>query len=231
MDSQACPRVLALAERGWGIEHPDFDDFLGRVKVHIHRLAERGVLTGPAFGYPIVPTIPARVRNALPSLIYSASQNQNDEDWRWALTGIDRGQGYDALYPLHAFDGDLETYHLTWGPRKDVDTFTIVLEKPDAFDHVKAITGLPNGDHILRQGVLEVSTGYGRWHAVAQFKQGVAEAKLDGTPVAAVRLRSTMNQPPNALLAVREIIFEKAGKSTLKEISPVERLRLPAATP
>ncbi len=231
LDSQAFPRVLALAERGWGIDQYDFADFVARVKVHVGRLAEMGVLTGPAFGYPILPTLPARVRNGLPSMIYSSCQNQNDEDWRWTLTGIDKGQGYDSLYPLHAFDGDLETYYLTWGPRKDVDTFTIVLEKPDAFDQVKAITGLANGDHSLRQGVLEVSSGYGRWKEVACFKKGVAEAKLDGSLVVAVRLRSTINQSPFDLLAVREFILEKDGKSTLKELSPVERLRLPPALP
>ena len=229
IDSQAFPRVLALAERGWGIDQYDFEDFVERVKVHVVRLAGMGVLTGPAFGYPIVPSIPARVRDGLPSLIYT--QNRNDEDWRWTLTGIDRGQGYDSLHPLHAFDGDLETYYLTWGPRKDFDTFTILIEKPDAFGSVRAVTGMANADHILRQGVLEVSSGYGRWKEVARFKKGVAEAKLDGTPVAAVRIRSTINQPPFALLAVREIILEKNGKSTLKEISPVERLRLPVVTP
>ncbi len=231
IESQAFPRVLALAERGWGIDAYDFEDFLERVKVHVNRLAEMGVVTGPGFPYPIQPAIPARVRNALPSLIYSASQNQNDEDWRWALTGIDRGQGYDALHPLHAFDGDLETYYLAWGPRKDVDTFTLVLEKPDAFDRVRVITGLPNGDHILRRGVLETSNGYGRWKEVARFKRGVATATLGNTPVVAFRIRSTINQPPLALLALREIILEKDGKSTLKAISPVERLRLPAAIP
>ena len=160
-------------------------------------------------------------------MIYSSCQNQNDEDWRWTLTGIDKGQGYTADYPLFAFDGDLETYYLCWGPRKDVDMFTIVLEKPDRFDHVKAITGLANGDHILRQGVLEVSCAYGRWKEVARFDQGVAEATLDGTPVVAVRFRSTINQSPLDLLAVREIILEKNGKTTLKEISPIERLKLP----
>jgi hypothetical protein len=189
------------------------------------------VLTGPAFGYAILPTVPARVRNGLPSLIYTSCQNQNDEDWRWTLTGIDKGQGYDALYPLHAFDGDLETYYLSWGPRKEVDTFTIVLEKPDGFDYIKAITGLPNGDYILREGELEVSSGYGRWKVVARFGKGVAEAKLDKTPVVAVRIRSLVDQSPCDLLAVREIILEKDGVSTLKQLTPVERLRLPAATP
>ena len=227
MDYQAFPRVLALAERGWGIDQYDFEGFVERVKVHVNRLAEMGVLTGPAFAYAMVPTIPARIRNALPSMIYSAAQNQNDEDWRWALTGIDPGQGSNALNPVQAFDGDLETYYLSWGPRKDVDTFTIMLKTPDTYDHVKAITGLANGDHILRQGVLEVSSGYGRWREVARFKKGVAEARLAGPPTVAVRIRSTINQSPNDLLAVREIILEKDGKSTLKEISPVERLRLP----
>ncbi len=229
LDSQAFPRVLALAERGWGIDRSDFDDFLERVKTHVGRLAEMGILTGPAFSYPIRPAIPARVRDALPSLIYSPSQNQNDEDWRWALTGIDRGQGYDAIHPLHAFDGDLETYHLTWGPRKEVDSFTVVLEKPDTYDRVKVVTGLANGDHILRQGVLELSWGYGRWKEVARFERGVAEARLDGSPVVAIRLRSSINQSPFDLLAVREFILEKGGKSTLREITPVERLGLPAA--
>lgn len=229
LDSQAFPRLLAVAERGWGIEQYDFDDFVERVKVHVNRLAAMGVVTGPAFGYSIVPTIPARVRDGLPSMIYT--RNRNDEDWRWTLTGIAPGQGYDSLHPLHAFDGDLETYYLTWGPRKDFDTFTIVIEKPDAFSGVKAITGLPNGDHILRQGVLEVSCGYGRWKEVARFEKGTAEARLDGTPVVAIRLRSTLNQSPLDMLAVREIILEKDGKSTLKTLSAVERLRLPTATP
>ena len=76
-----------------------------------------------------------------------------------------------------------------------------------------------------------MSSGYGRWKEVARFKKGVASAKLDGTPLVAVRLRSTINQPPQALLAVREIILEKDGQSTLKQLSPVERLKLPAMLP
>jgi hypothetical protein len=93
------------------------------------------------------------------------------------------------------------------------------------------LTRLAKGDHILRQGILEVSSGYGRWQEVARFEKGVAEAKLDGTPVVAVRIRSTINQPPFDLLAVREVILEKDGQSTLKKVSPVERLRLPAGAP
>lgn len=227
VDSQTFPRILAIAERGWGIEHPDFDGFLGRVKTHVDRLAGMGILTGPAFGYTVAPAIPGRVRDGLGPLVYPPSRNQNDEDWRWTLTGIDRGQGYTAIHPLRAFDGDLETYHLAWGPRKDVDTFTVVVQKPDAFDRVRAITGMPNGDHRLHAGVLEVSSGYGRWKAVARFEKGVAEARLDGTPVVAVRIRSTIDQPPLALLAVREIILEKKGQSTLKALTPLERLHLP----
>ena len=230
IESQVFPRVLAIAERAWGIDHYDYNEFLERVKVQVNRLAVKGILSGPACGYTATPAIPARVRNALPSLIYSPSQNQNDEDWRWALTGIDKGQGRDALIPMQAFDGDLETYYLSWGPRKDVDTFTIVLEKSEVFDHIQAITGLANGDHILRQGVLEVSPGYGRWKTVARFSKGVASATLDKTPVVAFRLRSTMDQSPFDLLAVLEFILEKDGKTTLKQISPVERLHLPVET-
>jgi hypothetical protein len=175
--------------------------------------------------------LPVRVRNGLLPMIYSSCQNQNDENWRWTLTGIDRGQGYDALYPLHAIDGDLETYYVAWGPRRDVDMFTIVLDKPEAFDRVTAITGLPNGDLSLGQGALEVSIGYGRWREVARFVRGTAAATLDATPVAAVRLRSTIHQPPLALLAVREIVFGKNGRSTLKHLTPIERLRLPPILP
>jgi hypothetical protein len=65
---------------------------------------------------------------------------------------------------------------------------------------------------------------------VAHFHNGVAEAKLDGASVVAVRIRSVIDQSPFDLLAVREVILEKDGISTLKRISPVERLRLPAAT-
>lgn len=231
LDSQAFPRVLALAERAWGIEQPDFPAFVERVKLHVNRLAGMGIVTGPAFGHPITPALPARARDGLPPLIYPSSLNKNDEDWRWTLTGIDKGQGYDCLHPLHAFDGDLETYHLAWGPRKDVDTFTIVLDTPAAHDRLTAVTGLPNGDHRLRDGVLEVSSGYGRWKEVARFTHGVAEANLDGTPIAAIRLRSTINQPPSALLAVREFILEKDGQSTLRPLTPAERLRLPATLP
>lgn len=56
------------------------------------------------------------------------------------------------------------------GPAPHVDSFTIVLSSPASFDRIQAITGMPNGDHRLRQGVLEVSTGYGRWQEVARFK-------------------------------------------------------------
>lgn len=84
-------------------------------------------------------------------------------------------------------------------------------------------------DHRLREGVLEVSTGYGRWKEVARFRKGVAEAKLDRRKTESVRIRSTINQPPNALLAIREIILEKDGQSTLKPLTPVDRLHLPAA--
>jgi hypothetical protein len=163
----------------------------------------------------------------MPPLIDPSCFNRNDEDWRWTLTGIDGGQGYDAPYPLHAFDGDLETYHRTWGPRRDVDSFTIVLSSPASFDRIQAITGMPNGDHRLRLGVLEVSTGYGQWQEVARFKNGVADAALDDRRVVALRIRSTINQPPNAVMAIREFMLWKNGKSTLRELSAVERLRIP----
>lgn len=90
---------------------------------------------------------------------------------------------------------------------------------------------MPNGDHILREGILEISSGYGQWKEVARFKNGVAEAKTDGTIISEVRIRSSINQNPFDLLAIREIILEKNANSTLKDISPVERLRLPAIIP
>ena len=229
MDAQAFPRILALAERNWGIEKYDFQDFVERVKVHVNRLSELGVLTGPAFGYNVEPAIPARIRNGLPSLIYKKSAN--DEDWRWTLTGMPLRGGSACSFPLFAFDGDLQTYFLTWGPRAEFDAFDILLDKPETYDHIKVITGMPNGDHILQQGVLEVSKSYGQWKEVAKFQNGIAEATLDGAPVVEVRIRSTINQPPFALLAVREFILERNGKSTLKELTPVERLKLPSVLP
>lgn len=112
-----------------------------------------------------------------------------------------------------------------------MDSFTIVLSSPASFDRIQAITGMPNGDHRLRLGVLEVSTGYGRWQEVVRFKNGVADAALDDRRVVALRIRSTINQPPNAVLAIREFVLWKNGKSTLRELSPVERLRIPAVIP
>ena len=229
MDAQAFPRILALAERNWGIEKYDFEDFIDRVKVHVNRLERHGVLTGPAFACKVEPAIPLRIRNGLPSLIYKNSTN--DEDWRWTLTGMPSRGGSACSNPLFAFDGDLQTYYLTWGPRAEFDAFDVLLEKPDTYDHIKVITGMPNGDHILRQGILEVSKSYGQWKEVARFQNGIAEAALDGSPVVEVRIRSTINQPPFALLAVREFILEKNGKSTLKELTPVQRLKLPAVLP
>jgi hypothetical protein len=44
------------------------------------------------------------------------------------------------------------------------------------------------------------------------------------------RVGRCLASTPFALFAVREIILEKDGKSTLKEISAVERLRLPAGS-
>lgn len=227
MDAQAFPRVLALAERAWGIEKYDFNDFVERVKVHVYRLEEQNVLTGPAFDYKPEPAIPARIRDGLPSMIYK--NNRNDEDWRWTLTGTHERLCIYSINPLFAFDGNLKSHYLTYGPRKDWDAFTIALEKPDIYDHIKVITGMTNGDHILREGVLEVSWSYGQWKEVARFKNGIAEAKIEGMIVSEVRIRSTINQNPFDLLAVREITLTKAGKSSLKELSPIDRLKLPSA--
>ena len=232
LDRQAFPRVLALAERGWGIDHYDFTDFLERVKLQVDRLALMGVVTGPAFPYEPVPALPARIRSSLPSLIYSEYQNQNDEDWRWKLTGFGGRSGkHEAFYPLNAFDGDPESFFTVWGPRKDVETFAIVLAQPAPYDQVKVITGLKNGELILRQGVLEVSSAYGRWQTVSLFTNGIASAKLDANPVASVRIRSTTDQSPYDLMAIREIILQKDGYTTLQTLSPVERLRLPGVAP
>ena len=174
------------------------------------------VLTGPGFPYQPVPALPARFWLAVPPLSRSFYHNEPGKDMRWKGGGLGI---QETLYPMEAFDGDLESYYLTYGPRRDTETITLVLDKPDTFDHVQAITGFPNGDLILRQGALDVSEDLRVWREVAPFHNGVAEAKLNGEPVRAVRLRSTVSQDMYDWLAVREIVLEKNGESTLKRIA------------
>ncbi len=60
---------------------------------------------------------------------------------------------------------------------------------------------------------------------VAQFRSGVAAAKLEDQLVKAIRIRAVADQGTNWLM-VREIVLESGVQSSLKTIKQIEPLNV-----
>jgi hypothetical protein len=111
---------------------------------------------------------------------------------------------HDGHAMTRAFDGKLETFF--WhnrAVRKD-DHLTLRFSEPRAMRSIVVKTGKPDGSgDRLADGALEVSRGGGAFAAVAEFRDGAADAALDGAPIDAVRIRA--RAASTQWLVIREI--------------------------
>jgi hypothetical protein len=105
-----------------------------------------------------------------------------------------------------AFDGADRTFFASEKNATDKDHFTLILDKPAAVRSLQVTTGRPNGDDKLGAGSLHVSEDGKTFEEIAKFSAGVAEAKLVGRRIQAIRLKPT--QDLKYPLVIREIVFD-----------------------
>ncbi len=110
---------------------------------------------------------------------------------------------YQDHVPEIAFDGNIDTYYWSYGQALAGATFTVILNTPAAFQHIKVTTGHPDhSEDTVHEGVLEIFDGTA-YTKIADFKDGIAEAELARKTISGVRIRLTKDN--NNWLVVREI--------------------------
>ncbi|AMV26308.1 basic secretory protein [Gemmata sp. SH-PL17] len=100
-----------------------------------------------------------------------------------------------------AFDADPATYFASDRNPTKTDHLTLTFDRPVTLKSVAVVTGRPNGDDVLTDGVLEVSADGIAFESAANFEKGKATADV-GRSVKAVRVRPTADL--KAPLVVRE---------------------------
>jgi hypothetical protein len=105
-----------------------------------------------------------------------------------------------------AFDGDDKSYFASKMNATVKDHFTLVLDKPAAVRSLRVITGRPDGNDKLDAGSLQISEDGTSFEEVAKFNTGMAEAKLAGRKIEAIRIKPT--QDLKYPLVIREIVLD-----------------------
>jgi hypothetical protein len=114
---------------------------------------------------------------------------------------------YEGHVLFHVLDRDPQTFFWSFGAPPEGAHITAEFLQPQRVRRIRVLTGQPwnpSGDRMY-DGVVEVLRG-GQWAKVAEFRDGTAEAELDGGPLDGVRIRSLHN--PGFWLVVREIFLE-----------------------
>jgi hypothetical protein len=109
-----------------------------------------------------------------------------------------------------AFDANPATYFASDTNPTAADHLTLTFDHPVALKSATVLTGRPNGDDALAEGVLEVSADGTAFVPAAKFESGKVTLKGRGQPVKAVRVRPTadLKHP----LVVREIALDTTPK-------------------
>ena len=110
-----------------------------------------------------------------------------------------------------AFDGDPSTYFASERNPTKADHLTLTFDQPVALKSVAVVTGRPNGDDALADGVLEVSVDGTAFESAATFEKGRATPDV-GRSVKAVRVRPTADL--KTPLVVREITINSETRVT-----------------
>ncbi len=105
-----------------------------------------------------------------------------------------------------AFDGEDKSYFASGKNATDRDHFTLVLDKPVAVQSLRVMTGRPEGGDKLDAGTLHVSADGKTFEEMAKFRAGMAETKLTGRTVQAVRIK--LSQDLSYPLVIREIVLD-----------------------
>lgn len=128
--------------------------------------------------------------------------------------------------PEMALDGDDSTYFQSAYGMSQGDDFTVLLGRPIALRSLKITTGTRDGDNLLTQGYVEVSSDGKTYTRAATFNdQGVASAPtkasapMNGQMVAALRIKIN---PKSGLskLVLREITLDSPTRISLVELGP-----------
>ena len=105
-------------------------------------------------------------------------------------------------------DGDQSTFFKSVYGMGDGDDFTILFSRPLTLRSVNVTTGNADGDNLLTQGAVEVSTDGTKFTRAASFNaQGVASATTPLSNIAALRIKVNPNTAIPALV-LREITLD-----------------------
>ncbi|SMO81347.1 hexosaminidase [Saccharicrinis carchari] len=174
IEERIFPRILALAEVVWlNPENHNWDDFLSRLQNHYPLLDKWGI------NYYHEDEIDAEEFNPgkeKPALVRHAFIE--------TTLGI-----YEPYYAEYVFDGRTNTYFWTNRPPIKDEYLLITLGELVKVNEIEVITG--DSKDFLEHGILEISEDGKNFKKVADFKDGMATAQLDGLVIKAVRLKIT----------------------------------------
>jgi hexosaminidase len=104
---------------------------------------------------------------------------------------------YQDHTPDKLLDGDTSTFFWRDGNGKAGDALTITFPQPRKLALVEFRSGMPDaaGRDIIVSGTLLASSDGKDFHAIAEFQDGVARAKLAGESIKSLRIRVNADQP------------------------------------
>ena len=110
-----------------------------------------------------------------------------------------------AHRPQMAMDGDTNTYFQTAYGMGDGDDFLILLSRAVPVQTLRIVSGSPEGDDLLTNAIVETSVDGTHFTKAASFNAaGVADAAMNGAPVAYVKIRLNPGSSTSSLV-LREI--------------------------
>ena len=111
-----------------------------------------------------------------------------------------------AHRPILAMDGDNATWFESATGMSKTDWVLVMLSHPVGVNDIKVRTGADDGVGVITNGSIEASSDGTSFHKIADFgSDGEAHAKLHGTSIAAIRIRTGVSL---AECAIREITID-----------------------
>lgn len=186
VEYQAFPRTTALSEMLWSPKDKrDYNDFKQRLNSIFSRYEAAGI----------------NYRD-----VYESDNFKLDDGTSvtWTFPNVNRNE------LLKTRDANDSTFFSTNSTPDINDNITYKLRTPINDRYISVLTGSPDitRKNILQYGVLEVSSDGEEWIYIADFKDGEAYAKYDGS-ISYIRLRVTQQQ--DSLLSIREVSYSQSS--------------------
>lgn len=174
IEERIFPRIMALAEVVWlNPESHNWDDFLTRLQNQYPIMDKMGINYYHEDEIDAVEFNPGKEKPALVRHAFIET-----------TLGI-----YEPYYAEYVFDGRTNTYFWTNRPPAKDEYLLITLGEKVKVNEIEVITG--DSKDFLEHGILEISEDGESFKKVADFKDGMATAQLDGLVIKALRLKIT----------------------------------------